>query len=156
MILAAQSIRALCKRKHRPMIVPFVERGVAEGRSYGLSGASYDVRIAQTIWVWPLWGRLASTIERFTMPPDVAGSVKNKSSNARRFIMVDNTWIDPGWSGYLTLEISRGLPWPVRIKKGTPIAQIVFEELNQWTELPYRGKYQNQADKPVPSLREVA
>lgn len=100
------------------------------------------------------------------MPIDVAGSVKDKSTWARRGLAVQNTWIDPGWEGYLTLELSnhhfafRGPPrWLRRqrdewrkdmagktlvIAAGMPIAQIVFERLDEPTELPYRGKYQRQ------------
>lgn len=106
MILSAQTIRAL-----RP-VEPFVERDVSYGRSYGLSVAGYDLRIAETVWVWPLWGRLASTVERFDMPNDVLGIIHDKSSNARRFLTVQNTVAEPGWRGYLTLELTRHLPWP--------------------------------------------
>ncbi|MEN3238570.1 deoxycytidine triphosphate deaminase [Methylobacterium ajmalii] len=145
-ILPAQTIRAI-----RP-IYPFVERSVFEGRSYGLSSAGYDVRIAQDIWLWPFWGRLASTIEHFDIPTDVLARVCDKSSNARKFIMVQNTVAEPGWKGYLTLELTRFLPWPVRIKAGTPIAQIIFERLEEPTEQPYDGRYQNQAAGPQPAI----
>lgn len=148
MILSAQAIR------RRGMIRPFYERGVHLGRSYGLSAAGYDIRIAQTIWLWPLWGRLASAIECFDMPADVAAEVKDKSSNARRFITCQNTFIEPGWKGFLTLELTRHLPWPVRIEKGTPIAQIIFYKLEEATEKPYSGKYQNQKAGPQAALDE--
>ena len=161
MILPAQTIRKLCfppkwTRDLTPMISPFCERGVVRGRSYGLSGASYDVRVAESFWLWPFWGRLASTIERFAMPSDVGAEVKDKSSNARRFVLVQNTWIDPGWTGYLTLELTRLLPWPVRIKAGTPIAQLIFHRLEQPTDQPYRGKYQDQAPGAQPARDEAA
>lgn len=152
-VLSAQSILQLCKRSP-PLIFPFVERGVSHGRSYGLSGCSYDVRIEQTIWLWPFWGRLASTMERFDMPDNVCATVKDKSSNARRFILVQNTFVDAGWRGYLTLELIRIRPWPVRIKAGTPIAQFVFQWLDEPTELPYRGKYQNQPCRPIAAKHE--
>jgi len=147
-ILSAQTIR------RRKPLWPFHEKMIFEGRSFGLSSAGYDVRIAQTIWLWPFWGRLASTIERFDMPDDVCAEVKDKSSNARIFVLVQNTFIDPGWHGYLTLELTRGLPWPIRIKAGTPIAQIIFKNLDERTELPYRGKYQDQSKGPQASLHE--
>lgn len=155
-VLSAQSIRRLCEGE-RPLITPFVERGVANGKSCGLSSASYDVKTAQTIWLWPFWGRLASTIEYFNIPNNICAFVKDKSSNARKFILVQNTFIDCGWSGYLTLEITRMLPWPVRIKAGTPIAQIIFQFLDEETCLPYKGRYQNQKNGPqaaIPATRE--
>jgi dCTP deaminase len=153
-ILSAQSIRARCTSKLRDampshlrparMIFPFFERMKAEGRSFGLSSCGYDIRIAETIWLWPFWGRLASSIEHFSMPDDVCAEVKDKSTNARLFVFVQNTVIEPGWTGYLTLELTRLLPWPVKLKAGTPIAQVMFKQLDQPTEQPYRGKYQDQ------------
>lgn len=147
MILPGQGIRSM------ELVKPCHRRREAYGRSYGLGPASYDVRIAQTIWLWPFWGRLASTMERFTMPDNIAGMVKDKSTNARNFILVQNTFIDPGWCGYLTLELTRFLPWPVRIRAGTPIAQIVFMRLEGHAEAPYCGKYQNQEPGPQRAIQ---
>jgi dCTP deaminase len=158
-VLSAQSIRELCvgpqSLVNKPLISPFTERGTTFGRSYGLSGCSYDVRVAQSFWLWPFWGRLASTIERFKIPNNICATVKDKSSNARRFILVQNTFIDSGWEGWLTLEITRFLPWPVYIKAGTPIAQIVFSWLDDETSQPYaNGKYQNQKNHPQKAIDE--
>lgn len=158
-ILSAQSIRELCKQTQAqdqamqdqtddPLISPFHLKLMRNGLSYGLSSASYDVCINQTLWLWPFYGRLASTMERFHLPNNICGEVKDKSTNARRFVLVQNTLIDPGWEGWLTLELTRFLPWPIRIKRGTPIAQIKFEWLDDETEIPYNGKYQNQAQEP--------
>lgn len=146
MILAAQVIRRM------RLVDPFCERTTFEGLSYGLGPASYDVRIAETITLRPGDFALASTIERFTMPPDVAASVKDKSTWARRGLAVQNTFIDPGWSGFLTLELNNLYSWGphvLRIKAGMPIAQIVFEWLDFPTEQPYRGKYQDQPAGPM-------
>lgn len=167
MILSAQSIRAA------RVIMPCYEARRAHGLTFGLGPASYDVRIAEALLLPPGGFVLASTMERFSMPLDVAGSVRDKSTWARRGLAVQNTWIDPGWSGYLTLELSnhhQALPPPSRwlrrarakwlddmqsktitLIPGMPIAQIVFERLDQPTELPYRGKYQNQQAGPVAS-----
>lgn len=120
--------------------------------SYGLSSCGYDVRIAEDVWLWPLWGRLASTIEYFNMPNDVMAEVKDKSSWARRFVTVQNTVIEPGWKGYLTLELTNHRLWPVLIRKGTPIAQIVFKQLDVATNQPYSGKYQNQKAGPQKAI----
>lgn len=156
MILSAQSIRARCFPKPNgfggawpgPLVSPFTERATIHGRSYGLSSCGYDVRLAQDMWLWPFWGRLASTIECFTMPNDLCAEVKDKSTNARLFVLVQNTVIEPGWSGYLTLELTRFKPWPIKLKRGTPIAQIMFKKLDHPTDQPYEGKYQNQQEGP--------
>jgi dCTP deaminase len=136
------------------MIKPYAERALSEGRSYGLSSAGYDIRIAQTVWVWPLWGRLASAIERIKLPSWVAAELKDKSTNARIFVLVQNTIFEPGWTGYPTLELTRLKPWPIRIKKGTPIGQVIFKLLDEPTDAPYRGKYDLQGPKPQPAIFE--
>lgn len=137
------------------MINPFSNEGLRRhGRSYGLSSASYDVRLAHDLWVFPGWGRLGHIIEHIRMPNDVAGQVKDKSTNARLFILVQNTWIDPGWEGFLTVEITRLRPWPVYLRAGTPIAQIVFNQLDEPTVMPYGGKYQRQPFRPTQPILE--
>lgn len=143
MILSAQSIRVRCLGKF-PMVEPFHDRTIHEGRTFGLSSCGYDVRLARSVWLWPFYGRLNSIVEFIDLPDDVCAEVKDKSTNARLFVLVQNTIIEPGWRGYLTLELTRFLPWPIYLKKGTPIAQIVFNLLDEPTRQPYRGKYQNQ------------
>lgn len=129
-------------------IRPFCERSKVNGRSYGLSSCGYDVRLAQDIWLWPLFGRLGSILEYLKLPADLSAEVKDKSTNARLFVFVQNTIIEPGWEGYLTVELTRYLPWPILLRKGTPIAQVVFHQLDEPTEQPYRGKYQKQESGP--------
>ncbi len=156
-VLSAQSIIKLCMDKDKPLITPFVKRSVYCGRSYGLSGASYDVRLDRGLWLLPWYGRLASTIERFQMPDNIAAFVKDKSSNARRFIATQATFLDPGWCGYLTLELTLHRPCPIYLESGTPIAQIVFVYLDEPTEQPYGkfgNKYQNQPPCPVKAIDE--
>lgn len=149
MILPAQIIRSLCQGP-RPMVHPFSERAISHGRSYGLGPATYDVRLKKGLWLWPFWGRLASTEEKFDIPTDILAEVKDKSSNARVFVTVQNTLIDPGFKGGLTLELTRHLLWPKYLRAGTPIAQIKFSRLEAPTELAYRGKYYGQSSDPEP------
>jgi dCTP deaminase len=155
MILSAQSIRARCIGCENLLITPFVERSVSpNGRSFGLSAASYDVRIDQDVIVPPHGFVLASTVERFHMPDDLAGTVRDKSSWARIGLAVQNTLLDPGWCGYLTIELSNHSGAEIVIARDEPIAQIVFELLDRPTEQPYNGKYQNQERGPQPARRE--
>ena len=135
-------------------VTPFFHRSKSNGMTYGLGAAGYDIRIAQTIWLWPGVMRLASSIEYFDIPDNILARVCDKSSWARRGVFVQNTVIEPGWKGYLTLELTRGLPWPVQIEIGTPIAQIIFERLEEPTYYPYSGKYQNQRRGPQPAIME--
>lgn len=122
--------------------------------SYGLSEAGYDIRIKQQIVfnrVSPKF-QIASAIEEFNMPPNLVGIVHDKSSWARQGLSVFNTVIEPGWRGFLTLELVYHGPRVLIIPAGSGIAQVVFHE----TAMPasYIGKYQDQADAPVPTIFE--
>ena len=148
MILPAQIIRKL-----KP-ILPFHERAVFKGMSYGLSHAGYDVRIAESIALKAGEFSLASTMEEFFMPQDVVGFVHDKSTWARRGLSLFNTVIEPGWNGFLTLELVNHSSESIVIWEGTPIAQIVFMRTEEPTEKPYTGKYQNQKRGPQGAIDE--
>lgn len=124
------------------------------GVSYGLSEAGYDIRIKQDVVLHPLRRFvLASTIEHFQMPDDLVGVVHDKSTWARRKLSVFNTVIESGWFGFLTLELIYHGWKPLRIAAGSGIAQVLFHQLRQ--PVQYRGKYQGQADRPIPAILEL-
>jgi dCTP deaminase len=151
MILPAQEIRRRCA-SFAPLVTPFAERTQHHGMTYGLSPAGYDIRIAQDVTLSCLRSfALVSSIEHFTIPTDLIAQVCDKSSWARRGVAVQNTLAEPGWFGYLTLELTYACWWPIRITAGSPIAQIIFLRLEAPTEQPYEGKYQDQRAGPVPA-----
>lgn len=129
--------------------------------SHGLSEAGYDIRIKQDIeftqkgvTVDGIWsaGRfaLASAVEEFQMPTDLVGIVHDKSTWARMGLSVLNTCVEPGWKGFLTLELVYHGSGSLHIPAGSGIAQVLFHlTIN---EAEYNGKYQNQADKPVEAI----
>lgn len=139
---------------------PFSERTKHRGMSYGLSFAGYDVRVdvsdCDGLIVTPYFRVilkpgafiLASTIERFTMPEDVLGIVHDKSTWARQGLAAQNTVIEPGWRGYLTLELTNHGLRDIVIHQGDPIAQIVLHRLESAPERAYNGKYQDQDPGP--------
>lgn len=146
---------------------PLHDRSVHNGMSFGVSHAGYDVRCKQDVTLSPAYGwrawwallrgraktfALLSTIEKFDMPFDVIGIVHDKSTWARRGIALQNTVIEPGWRGWLTLEVSNHGPHWVTIKAGDPIAQIIFHRMEAPPDGGYTGKYQDQPDEPVPAL----
>lgn len=141
-ILPAQLIRL-----YKP-IEPFCERTEYLETTYGLGPASYDIRIDQELNLRPGEFTLASTVEHFVMPNILMAVVHDKSSWARRGLAVQNTLIDPGWNGYLTIELTNHSNDYLWIQRGVGIAQIVFHLLKEPTELPYEGKYQNQEAGP--------
>jgi dCTP deaminase len=136
------------------------------GVSHGLGEAGYDIRIKQAIDfrvpdTMParvtVDGKhvgqrfcIASAIEEFQMPDYLVGIVHDKSTWARRGLSVFNTVIEPGWSGFLTLELVYHGSEPLFIPAGAGIAQVIFHRLVE--HVSYEGKYQNQADKPVGAI----
>ncbi len=145
MILSAQSIRS-----RKGMVTPFLERSHHElsGTSYGLSFCGYDIRLDKITTIHPGGFVLASSVEQFDMPDDVMAVVHDKSTWARHGLAVQNTVIEPGWRGFLTLELTNSARRSFTLAAGTPIAQIVFHLLDTPTEKPYRGKYQDQERGP--------
>lgn len=157
MILPYQLIKQRCIVNH--LITPYKEREKAFGMSLGCGPASYDVRIAEDIELTGCGTKaafsLASTIEHFQMPDDLIAFVHDKSSWARLGLDVKNTVIDPGWHGFLTLELSNNRCENIlHIKAGMPIAQIVFCQLIEPTTMCYNGKYQDQRAGAVPAILE--
>lgn len=148
-VLSGQSIGRL------GIITPFVARTRHEGMTYGVGPAGYDVRIAEYHELWNKDFVLASIIEHIVMPTYVIGIVHDKSTWARRGLTVQNTVIEPGWRGYLTLELTNHGVEKIRISAGTPIAQIVFHRLDEPAANPYEGKYQDQEAGPQPAKHDV-
>lgn len=138
------------------------------GTSFGLGEAGLDIRIKQTIRFMKTYGGLAvevdglvterklgrfilaSAIEQFQMPDDLVAIVHDKSTWARRGLQVFNTVVEPGWNGFLTLELAYWGEDELIIPAGAGIAQVIFHETAVRTR--YTGKYQNQEDKPVSAI----
>ena len=94
---------------------------------------------------------LASTVEKVAVPPDLVGEVWGKSSLARIFLQVHCTagYIDPGFVGKITLELTNLSNEIVELRAGMKIAQIAFDELRTPATLAYGdpalgSHYQNQ------------
>ena len=98
---------------------------------------------------------LGCTAERFVLPPYLAGSLAGKSSVGRYGVQVHATagFIDPGFCGQLTLEISNLSDRVVQIGVGDLIGQVVFTRMSAPPRSPYntrRNHYQGQTG-PQPS-----
>lgn len=137
----------------RQIVRPLVNRTVRNGLSFGLGPAGYDIRVREGTNIMPGDFWLASTVEEFDMPLDVVGIVHDKSSWARRGVVVQNTVLEPGWRGFLTLELTNHGPQGWQIEPGDPIAQVIFHFTNGPC-VPYKGKYQDQIPRPVGTLLE--
>jgi dCTP deaminase len=124
-----------------------------KGFSWGLTECGYDIRIKQRVVMYP--GHrfvLGSSIEEFDMPDDLMGRILNKSTWARLGVDASiTTNIEPGWKGFLTIELHYMKLRPIVIPAGVGIAQVIFESIT--TPTGYIGKYQNQENKPIAARR---
>jgi dCTP deaminase len=100
---------------------------------------------------------LGSTLERVTLPEDLVARLEGKSSLGRLGLLIHSTagFIDPGWDGHVTLELSNVANLPITIYPGMKIGQISFVQLTEAAEHPYGSagigsKYQGQRG-PTPS-----
>src|SRR3954451_17575524 len=100
---------------------------------------------------------LGQTLERVTLPDDLVARLEGKSSLGRLGLLIHSTagFIDPGFGGNITLELSNVANLPITIYHGMPIGQISFMRMDQAVENPYgpgrnASKYQGQAE-PTPS-----
>lgn len=100
---------------------------------------------------------LGSTLERVHISSQIAARLEGKSSLGRLGILTHSTagFIDPGFNGYITLELSNVSPLPVKLWPGMKIGQICFFELSSPAEHPYGSQalgshYQGQRG-PTPS-----
>jgi dCTP deaminase len=124
------------------------------GMSFGLSIAGYDVRVAQEVEIKSGHFQLASTVEEFNIPNNILAKVADKSTLARRGMSVFNTIIEPGWKGFLTVEMVNHGRHTIHLPAGCPVAQIIFHVLSEPAERPYDGKYQHQPNMPVEAIHE--
>jgi dCTP deaminase len=100
---------------------------------------------------------LGQTLERVTLPDDLVARLEGKSSLGRLGLLIHSTagFVDSGFSGNLTLELSNVANLPITIYHGMPIGQISFMRMDGPVESPYgsrrtESKYQGQAE-PTPS-----
>lgn len=144
--------------------------------SYGLSSAGYDIRagtewylalesdvrvgdpknfkpemmrryeLDTPIILPPRSFALTHSVERFKIPRDIIGIALGKSTYARMGIIVNITPLEPGWEGWLTIEVANVAPFPVKVYPNEGIAQILFFAIDtpSTSYADRGGKYQGQ------------
>ena len=100
---------------------------------------------------------LGSTLERVKLPDYLVARLEGKSSLGRLGLLIHSTagFIDPGWNGHVTLELSNVANLPITLYVGMKIGQLSFMQLTEPAESPYGAallgsKYLGQAG-PTPS-----
>ena len=172
MILSDITIKTI-----KDMISPFESDLVKNGKiSYGLSSYGYDARLANEFKIFtdvyttiidpknfdqkafvettgdhciipPHGFILARTVEYFKIPRDILVICLGKSTYARCGLIVNVTPLEPGWEGYVTLEISNTTPLPAKVYANEGICQFLFLRGDQPCQTAYNdrnGKYMHQ------------
>jgi dCTP deaminase len=95
---------------------------------------------------------LGQTLERVKLPDDLVARLEGKSSLGRLGLVIHSTagFVDPGFEGNLTLELSNLATLPITLYEGMPVGQISFMRMDRPVERPYGAeggnKYQGQAE----------
>jgi dCTP deaminase len=158
--------------------------GKGEAVSFGLSSYGYDLRVADEYKIFhnalnsvidpkeissdsfvdfqgevciipPNSFALARSVEYFRIPENVLAICVGKSTYARCGIITNVTPLEPGWEGYVTLEISNTTPLPAKIYSNEGLCQILFLESDESCEVSYghkQGKYQGQTGITLPKV----
>lgn len=154
-----------------PIVGMLTGKEKAGGVTYGLAEVGYDVRIKQGLhFTWdkfdnPItiintdgeikrqfgWAVNVNVIEEFTMPKDLVGIGYPKSSWNRQHLRLGSPVIEPGWNGFLTISLNYVGDEDLRIEPGSGIMQVIFTRLE--SEAAYQGRYQNQANQVVGSIK---
>ena len=185
MVLSDKEIKEYIKKYK--MITPFNPSQVRKGViSYGLSSYGYDFRIADDFKIFtnvnnaivdpknfdpksfvdfkgkecvipPNSFVLGRSVEYFRIPRDVLCVCLGKSTYARCGLVANVTPLEPGWEGYITIEISNTTPLPAKIYANEGICQVLFFKGNQSCEVSYadrKGKYQGQTGVTLPKTEK--
>ncbi|MCH2507854.1 MAG: dCTP deaminase [Dehalococcoidia bacterium] len=104
---------------------------------------------------------LGSTLESVSLPDDIVARLEGKSSLGRLGLLIHSTagYVDPGWKGHLTLELSNVANLPITLYFGMKIGQISFLRLSSPADNPYGSsilgsKYQGQIDPTASKIHE--
>ena len=96
---------------------------------------------------------LGTTVEHIGLPDDIVGRLEGKSSLGRLGLLIHSTagYVDPGWKGTLTLELSNVANLPIVLTPGMKIGQISFSRMTTAVDRPYGhpglgSKYQGQSE----------
>lgn len=132
---------------------PFIDPSVEQPELTELITAT----IAEPFVLHPGEFVLATTLERVTLPHNILGRLEGKSTLGRIGLLIHSTagYVDPGWVGHLTLELSNVANLPILLTPGMKIGQIAFEQMTTPVDRPYGhpelgSHYQNQ-EGPTPS-----
>jgi dCTP deaminase len=104
--------------------------------------ASYDLRAADDICLARSACTLVPSIEWVELPPDVAGTLRCRSSFGRRGVLMGAGFVDPGFRGQLTLCLTNMGPDDIDLHRSERVVQMILHEVRDGNER-YNGRYQD-------------
>jgi deoxycytidine triphosphate deaminase len=114
-----------------------------------------ELREGDSITISPGQVLMGRIYERFAIPPEYAGKVEGRSSFSRLGLMVHCTgdFINPGWSGFMPLQLFNASPFPIRVLPYLPICQLKIVSLSSRPDRTYgdpelQSKYVNDDGGP--------
>lgn len=132
---------------------PFIDPNLSQPELTELITAS----VAEPFVLHPGEFVLATTLEKVTLPDNILGRLEGKSTLGRIGLLIHSTagYVDPGWTGYLTLELSNVANLPILLTPGMRIGQLAFEQLTTAVDKPYGhpdlGSHYQGQEGPTPS-----
>ena len=101
---------------------------------------------------------LGSTLERVALPDDLVARLEGKSSLGRLGLLIHCTagFVDAGWDGHLTLELSNVANLPIAIYPGMKIGQISFLQMTTPADLPYGSRRSARSTRVSGARRRAA
>jgi dCTP deaminase len=137
MILSSHSLR-------ERIATPVSEGGIILEPFGGesLQPASYDLRSAQDYTLERGVMTLIASMEWVELPRDIAGTLRCRSSYARRGVFLSGGFVDPGFRGHLTLCLGNIGAEPLHIAAGDRVVQMIFSEVSDGGDM-YGGQYQD-------------
>src|SRR5271157_6665556 len=104
--------------------------------------ASYDLRAADDICLARGTCTLVPSMEWVELPPDVAGTLRCRSSFGRRGVLLGAGFVDPGFRGQLTLCLTNLGAGDVTVQKNDRVVQMILHEVREGSH-GYSGRYQD-------------
>jgi dCTP deaminase len=134
MILSGRRIQELLTEGMGLVITPYEEACQQP--------ASYDLRIGENVILATGTCTLVPSLEWVELPPDVAATLRCRSSFARKGVLLGGGFVDPGFRGQLTLCLANMGREPLALHKEDRVVQMIFHEVSMNDAL-YQGRYQD-------------
>ncbi|MCL2807530.1 MAG: dCTP deaminase [Coriobacteriia bacterium] len=132
---------------------PFIDPSISQAELTELVVAS----VTEPFVLHPGEFALGTTLEKISLPDNILGRLEGKSTLGRIGLLIHSTagYVDPGWVGSLTLELSNVANLPILLTPGMKIGQIAFQQLTTSVDRPYGhpdlGSHYQFQEGPTPS-----